>query len=61
VQAGYEWVHRAAHLLTNAEQHSTDETRQRYQALLDEKRQDGCASEPLRKMITTFLKVTDSD
>jgi hypothetical protein len=33
---------------------------QRYQSLLDEMRQETDASEPLRKMTATFLKVTDS-
>ncbi len=60
VQAGYGWVHRAAHLLTNSEQRSADEVHQHYQSLLDEMRQEVGVSEPLRKMITTFLKVTDS-
>jgi hypothetical protein len=53
-------MHRAAHLLTNLEQRSADEVRQRYQSLLNEMRQETCASEPLRKMIATFLKVTNS-
>lgn len=60
MQAGYGWVHRAAHLLTNLEQQSANEVRQHYQSLLDEMRQETCASEPLRKMIAIFLKVTDS-
>jgi hypothetical protein len=60
VQAGYGWVHRAAHLLTNAEQQSANQIQQNYQSLLDEMRQEACTSEPLQKMITTFLKVTDS-
>jgi hypothetical protein len=60
VQAGYEWVHRAAHLLTNAEQQSAQEVRQHYQSLLDEMRQETDASEQFQKMLTTFLKVTES-
>ncbi len=48
------------YLLINPEQRSTDEVQQHYQSLLDEMRQEVCASEPLRKMIATFLKVTDS-
>ena len=60
VQAGYEWVHRAAHLLTNLEQQSTNEIRQNYQSLFDEMQQNTYTSEPLRKMIATFLKVTGS-
>jgi hypothetical protein len=60
VQAGYGWIHRAAHLLTNAEQQSANEVQQNYQSLLDEMQQEACTSEPLQKMITTFLKVTDS-
>lgn len=31
------------------------EMQQHYQSLLDEMRQEVCASEPLRKMIATFL------
>jgi hypothetical protein len=53
-------VHRAAHVLSNPEQHTAQEVRQHYQSLLDEMRQETCASEPLRKMIAIFLKVTDS-
>ena len=34
--------------------------RLQYQSLLDEMRQEACTSDPLRKMIATFLKVTDS-
>jgi hypothetical protein len=60
VQAGYRWVHRAAHLLTNAEQRSASEILQHYQSLLDEMQPEACASEPLRQMIATFLKVTAS-
>lgn len=60
VQAGYRWVHRAAHLLTNAEQRSASEVQQHYQSLLDEMQPEACASEPHRQMIATFLKVTAS-
>lgn len=60
MQAGYEWVHRATHLLTNAEQLSANEVQQHYQSLLDEMRQEAGTSEPLQRMMTTFLKVTDS-
>lgn len=60
MQAGYEWVHRTAHLLTNAEQQSANEVQQNYQSLLDEIRQETYPSEPLQKMMTTFLKITDS-
>jgi hypothetical protein len=60
VQAGYGWVHQAAHLLTNREQRSAEEVRQHYQTLLDEMRQGASASELLGKMIATFLKVTES-
>ncbi len=60
VQAGYGWVHRAASLLTNAEQWSAEEVRQHYQSLLNEMRQGADPSEPLQKMIATFLKVTNS-
>ncbi|WP_085954444.1 transposase [Ktedonobacter racemifer] len=60
VQAGYAWVHRAAHLLANAEQQAAKEVQENYLSLLDEMRQEVDTSEPLRKMIATFLKVTDS-
>lgn len=60
VQAGYGWVHRAARLLTNSEQRSASEVQQHYQPLLDEMQQEACASEPLRQMIVTFLRVTAS-
>ncbi len=60
MQAGYGWVHRAAHLLTNPEKRSAEEVRQSYQSLLDEMRQETGVSEPRRKMIATFLKVTNS-
>jgi hypothetical protein len=60
VQAGYAWVHRAAHILANPEQHAAHEVRQQYQSLLDEMRQEITVSEPLQQMVTTFLKVTDS-
>ncbi|GHO90041.1 hypothetical protein KSF_000890 [Reticulibacter mediterranei] len=60
MQAGYERVRRAAHLLTNAEQQSAEEARQHYQSLLDEMRLETDACELLQKMLTTFLKVTES-
>ncbi|GHO56308.1 hypothetical protein KSB_47830 [Ktedonobacter robiniae] len=60
VQAGYAWVHRAAHILAHSEQHTAQNVQQQYQSLLDEMRQEGAVSEPLRNMMTTFLKVTDS-
>ncbi len=53
-------MHRAAHILTNADQHTAQEVQQQYQSLLDEMRQETGTSEPLQQMITTFLKVTDS-
>ena len=60
VQAGYAWVHRAAHILANPEQDTAQDVQRQYQSMLDEMRQKADASEPLQKMITTFLKVTDS-
>lgn len=53
-------MYRAAHLLTNADQQSTSEIRHQYQSLLDEMRQEVFTSEPLCKMIATFLKITNS-
>ncbi len=53
-------MHRAAHLLSNPDQHTDQEVQQRYQSLLDEIRQETDAYELLRKMTATFLKVTDS-
>ena len=53
-------MYRAAHLLSNPDQQPAQEVRQHYQSLLDEMRAETRTSELLRKMITTFLKVTDS-
>jgi hypothetical protein len=60
VQAGYTLVHRATHILANADQHTAQEVQRQYRALLDEMRQEMTVSKPLQQMITTFLKVTDS-
>jgi len=60
VQTGYIWVHRAAHILANPDQHTAQAVQQQYQVLLDEMRQGTNGSESLQKMATTFLKVTDS-
>src|SRR5258708_17930253 len=60
VQAGYTWVHRAAHLLTNDEKQNATQIRQSYETLLTEMGQAPAASETLTTMLTTFCKVTAS-
>jgi hypothetical protein len=60
VQAGYFWVHRAAHILTNADHLSSTEVRRQYEELLEEMRPSGSLTAPLSQMTATFLKVTES-
>lgn len=60
MQAGYAWVHRAAHILTNADHLSSTEVRQQYEKLLEEMRSSSPLTAPLSEMIATFLKVTAS-
>lgn len=60
VEMGYQWVHRAAHLLTNDEKQTASQVRQNYEALLAEMQQAPTISEPLTAMLTTFRKVTAS-
>ncbi|MBO0795477.1 MAG: hypothetical protein J2P36_31685 [Ktedonobacteraceae bacterium] len=60
VQAGYDWVQRAAHILANADHLSSEEVQRQYEELLEEMR-DSCAlTAPLQQMLAIFLKVTAS-
>ena len=45
VQQGYTWVYRAAHLLSNDEQHTATQVRQNYEGLLAEMEQTPISSE----------------
>src|SRR6266446_8422981 len=60
VQVGYDWVHRAAHILTNTDHHSSKEVQQQYEELLEKMRQSTSLTAPLQQMTATFLKVTTS-
>ena len=60
VEQGYAWVHRAAHLLSNDEQHPTAQVRQTYETLLAEMEHTPTSSELLTTMLSTFRKVTAS-
>jgi hypothetical protein len=60
VQAGYAWVHRAAHILTNPNHLPSTQVRQQYEDVLTEMRSSGPLTAPLSEMIATFLKVTAS-
>lgn len=60
VEQGYAWVHRAAHILSNDEQHTAAQVRQTYETLLAEIEQAPTSSEPLTTMLSTFRKVTTS-
>jgi len=60
VEQGYAWVHRAAHILSNDEQHTAAQVRQTYETLLAEMEQAPTSSEPLTTMLSTFRKVTTS-
>ncbi|MBO0782864.1 MAG: hypothetical protein J2P37_28960 [Ktedonobacteraceae bacterium] len=60
MQAGYAWVHRAAHILTNANHLSSTQVRQQYEELLETMRSSGALSISLQQMDETFLKVTAS-
>jgi hypothetical protein len=60
VETGYQWVHRAAHLLTNDEKQTASQVRQSYAALLTEMEQVPTACETVITMLTTFRKVTAS-
>ncbi len=60
VQAGYGWVHRAAHILANADHLSSEEVQRQYEELLAKMRDSFALTAPLQQMITIFLKVTVS-
>ena len=60
IQIGYDWVHRAAHVLTNADRFSSKEVQRQYEKLLEEMRHHVSLSHPLHRMTATFLKVTAS-
>lgn len=60
MQAGYVWVHRAAHILTNADHLSSTEVRQQYEELLEAMRSSSSLTAPLHQMVATFLKVRAS-
>jgi hypothetical protein len=60
VEKGYQWVHRAAHLLTNEENQDASQVRQTYEALLAEMEQTPTTSETLTTMLAMFRKVTAS-
>ncbi len=60
VRQGYAWVHRAAHILTNDENHPATQMRHAYEDLLTEMEQTPASSETLSTMLSTFRKVTTS-
>jgi len=60
IQVGYDWVHRAAHILTNADHHSSREVQQQYEEFLEKMQQSTSLTAPLQQMTATFLKVTTS-
>ena len=60
VQVGYGWVHRAAHILANADQLSSQEVQRQYEWLLEEMRHSFALTAPLQQMTANFLKVTAS-
>ncbi len=60
VQAGYEWVYRAAHILTNAEKQNAVQVHQLYEELLGKMEQTSPSSSTLITMIAAFRKVTMS-
>ena len=60
VQVGYGWVHRAAHILANADQLSSQEVQRHYEELLEEMSHNVSLTAPLQQMSATFLKVTMS-
>lgn len=60
VEMGCQWVHRAAHLLTNEGKQNASQVCQNYEALLAEIEQAPETSETLIAMLATFRKVTAS-
>jgi len=53
-------VHRAAHVLTNADHLSLTAVQQQYEELLEEMRSSNSLTASFHQMVTTFLKVTAS-
>jgi len=60
IEQAYAWVHRAAHLLANAEQRSVDDLRQAYGTLLAEMAAQHDTLPPLAEAVEHFRKVTAS-
>ena len=60
MQAGYAWVQRSAHILTNTDHLSSKEVQRQYEELLEEMGHHVSPTAPLQQMIATFLKVTAS-
>lgn len=60
VRTAYAWVHRAAHILANAEEHDADAVRRDYHELLAEMARDRGRAGSLSSAISYFLKVTRS-
>ena len=60
IATGFGWVHRAAHLLANAEEQDGPTVRAAYDALLEEVRARREEAGPLAPAIDRFLKVTAS-
>jgi hypothetical protein len=60
IQQAYTWVHQAAHLLTNAEQHEVDVLRRDYQHLLTTMAQQQDMLGALAPAVAHFQKVTAS-
>jgi hypothetical protein len=60
VQEGYAFVHRAAHILTNADYLASKEVQQQYEELLEEMRHSSSRTASLHEMAATFLKGTAS-
>jgi len=60
VKQGYARVHRAAHILSNDENHPATQVRHIYEDFLTEMEQTPASSETLTVMLSTFRKVTSS-
>ena len=60
IQRAYAWVHRAAHLLTNAEGRDVFALRQEYRRLLAEMRREQATLDELGWVVAHFRKVTRS-
>lgn len=60
VQTGFNWVHQAAHILTNETQQSGDQVRQQYSALLDRMASSRQQAGSLEPAVDHFLTVSRS-